>query len=222
MLVGLIVAAMGAAAVVEGASLAARSRRTAALNCALHELRRPLQAISLAVSSRSVDARGVGACLTQARGALEDLDSVINGREGSRRVTRTALGEIGMALEDRWRGSGVEVAPVEGEAALDVDPLRVGAVLDNLVHNAVEHGSAPVSVRALAEGSAVRMEVRDGGPPTRARPRTAEHSHGHGLRIASDLAASQGGRLLRPSPRPGGGTISAVLLPLPPDGTAPG
>ena len=134
-------------------------RRAVRLNRALHELRRPLQSISLSIEGDWPDLRCARACLEQARAALAELDAAVNRRPLGPRLARTALGEVAGALEDRWRIHGVEVAVAEPLRAVNADPVKLGSALDNLVANAVEHGSGPVEVRALAAADSIRFEV---------------------------------------------------------------
>ncbi|MFP5388678.1 MAG: hypothetical protein ACLGG5_05185, partial [Thermoleophilia bacterium] len=54
-------------------------RRRSALNEALHELRRPLQAVALAVGPRHAGRGGAGEPIELAAAALERLDREING-----------------------------------------------------------------------------------------------------------------------------------------------
>src|SRR5690348_14895507 len=89
-----------ALAAVEIGRLLAGFRRALRLNRALHELRRPLQSVSLSLAGAAPDVRSAEACLEQARFALAELDAVVNRRELSPRLVRTAVGEVAGALED--------------------------------------------------------------------------------------------------------------------------
>lgn len=213
---------LGAAAVlialaliaVELGRLLAGFRRAVRLNRALHELRRPLQSISLSLEGAAPDVRSAEACLEQARLALADLDAVVNRRELSPRRVRTAVGEVVAALEDRWHPRGIRVTAAEPGRMIAADPGRLGAALDNLVANAVEHGSGPVEVRALASSGAVRFEVRDDGAAGDGAERAPDPRHGHGLRVAGEVASAHGGTLVPPSAT-GAGTVAALSLPAP-------
>lgn len=212
----LVVVVLVSVAIVETARVAAGFRRRVLLNRALHELRRPLQGISLSIEGASSDPRCAAACLEQARVALEDLDAAINRRPIAPRVTGTALGEVTRALEDRWRFAGVDVSSTEPGRLIEADSVRLGAALDNLVSNAVEHGTTPISVRALSAKGSVRFEVRDGGPasmPAEPRPQRDPRRHGHGLEAVGALVASHGGTLISPQPMPNGGTMAAISVP---------
>ena len=213
-----------AVAAVEIARVIVALRRAVRLNRALHELRRPLQSISLSIEGSHPDLSCAGACLEQARGALEELDAAVNRRGLCRATVRTPLAALASSLEDRWRFAGVRVSAPIGGRELDADPLALGAALDNLVANAVEHGRGPVSVRALSSAGAVRFEVRDEGTGAAPAPRPAADGlrRGHGLSVAAAHAASHGGTLIAPAPLPGGGTVAALSLPAPPAGPSRG
>lgn len=211
-LVVLAVAAIEIARVITG------FRRAVRLNRALHELRRPLQSISFSLEGEHPDLGCAGACLEQARGALEELDAVVNRRPLLRPRVRTALAQVTEALEDRWRFAGVRVSAPVGGRGIDADPVALGAALDNLVANAIEHGGGDVSVRALPSRGAVRFEVRDGGgggdPAVEGAPRRGPR-RGHGLVVAATTASDHGGTLIAPAPLAGGGAVTALSLPAP-------
>lgn len=212
-LAGLVVLLLAATVVVELARFVRNARRAVRINRALHELRRPLQAVALALEAERHDLRSAEVCLEQARCALADLDLAINGRRPAPARVRVALSELTAGLEDRWRAAGVRVdQPVCGDA-LDADPGRLGAALDNLVANALRHGTRPVSVRALTAPGVARFEVRDGGPAATPAPAERDPRHGHGLRVAAGIAASHGGALIPPRRGPAGETVAAISLP---------
>lgn len=237
-----------AVAAIEIARVIATMRRAVRLNRALHELRRPLQSMSLSIEGRHPDLVCAHACLDQARGALDELDAVVNRRTLVRAPVRTAIAQIAEALEDRWRFAGVRVTAPAGGRELEADPVRLGAALDNLVANAVEHGDGPVSVRALSSAGAVRFEVREEGsaatasvrgpteePPTRseaaadsatpsrkgARASDGDPRRGHGLAIAAVAAAEHGGTLIAPAALASGAVVAAISLPAPAENPAP-
>jgi signal transduction histidine kinase len=207
---GALLIAMALVAV-EAWRLIAGFRRAVRLNRALHELRRPLQSVSLSLEGSSPDLRCAEACLEQARLALADLDAAVNRRHLAPRVVRTAVGDVVAALDDRWHPRGVLVTASDPAHPLDADPGRLGAALDNLVANAVEHGRGPVEVRALATGATVRFEVRDGGGGG-SHERARDPRRGHGLHVAGEVAAAHGGTVIPPRPA-GGGTVAALSLP---------
>jgi signal transduction histidine kinase len=197
---------------VEAGRLLAGFRRAVRVNRALHELRRPLQSISLSLAGSAPDVRSAAACLEQARLALAELDAAVNRRDLSPRLVRTAVGEVAAALESRWRPRGIRVTATEPGRAIEADPGRLAGALDNLVANAYEHGEGPVEVRALSSAGAVRFEVRDEGADQRATRTGGDPHHGHGLMVAGDVAAAHGGTLVPPR-RTARGTVAAISLP---------
>jgi hypothetical protein len=112
-------------------------RRRSAINEALHELRRPLQAIALAVGGPAGSGGGVESSMWLATAALERLDREVNGgpadsaRETVRceTVLRSAVG--------RWRarvalGEGsLELRWWAGEATVSGDRAALEQAVDN-------------------------------------------------------------------------------------------
>ena len=139
-LAAIAVLLVAAIAAVELARLVRNARRALRINRALHELRRPLQTIALALADEREDLRSARACLEQARFALDELDAVVNGGGRAPERVRVAISELAVALEDRWRVAGVHVDPPGMGEMIDADPRRLGAALDNLVANALRHG----------------------------------------------------------------------------------
>lgn len=214
-LVALLLAAVLA---VELCRLLRNARRAVRINRALHELRRPLQAVALALGGEHRDLPSANACLEQARCALGELDAAINGGAQISGRARVALADVATGLEHRWRAAGVQVeAPLTSEQ-VTADPGRLGAALDNLVANALRHGTAPVSVRARSSSGVACFEVRDGGPAEGTPPvaHRRDPRHGHGLRVAASVAASHGGALTPPRPEPAGGTLATLSVPTAP------
>ena len=230
MIAGGLILLGSAVIAVEVARLIAGFRRAVRLNRALHELRRPLQSIALTIDDEHPDLVCAVACLEQARFALEELDAAVNRRVLDRPRVRTAAASLAEGLADRWRFAGVSVSAPVGGRELEADPAAVGAALDNLVANAIEHGGGTVSVRALPSSGAVRFEVRDEGgadasasPPSLRSPyrRAPDPRRGHGLAIAAESASAGGGTLIPPLRVPSGGTVAAMSLPAPPAGATP-
>lgn len=130
------------------------------------------------------------------------------------------LVDLVQAWEGPARARGVEMA-LAGSGATPVvhgERLRLAQAVGNLIANAVEHGGGVVAVSWHAAPATVRIEVSDRGDglpapvaelarrprlrwptPRRERPGRARHRagsrHGHGLAIASAIAARHGGRL---------------------------
>ncbi len=203
---------VAAVAVVEAARAVASVRRGRRLQRAMHELRRPLQALSLIVERGASDSQAARACMEQARVAMAELGAIVDRAHSPLRRRTGELADVIDALGARWRGAGVEV----GGAGLDgsvADPERLGAALDNLVANAIEHGGRPVSVSASHDGGAVRVEVRDAGAVT-PRPRRRDPRRGHGLPIVRELAAASGGSVEIGPDAADGGTRATIRIPV--------
>ena len=120
---------------------------------------------------------------------------------------------------------------LEGDAAkllVDGDPVRLRQVLDNLVGNALAHGSAgsPVVVRTGRSGEAVAIAVSDTGPgiPRDALGRifdlgvrldAAATGSGIGLTLSRSIVHAHGGELDVESV-PGEGSTFTIVLPVSP------
>ena len=203
-------------------------RRREALNRAMHELRRPLQSLFLAVQlgpGRSGPALPSSLALVNA--ALADLDRAIN-REGAARLAAARSADIATGTTDasclalaraataRWgpraevAGGSVELRWRAGSDFRVAAPERVGQALDNLIDNAIEHGGGRVTIDVSRSERGVRLAVCDRGAGPEAEARTpasvlarltGRRRHGHGLEVVREVATALGGRfILRPSP----------------------
>ncbi len=229
--------ALSMAAAVAAQGLRA-GRRRSALNTALHELRRPLQAVAFAGDIRPDGFAVAGNPMEMAAAALERLDREINGggppvavwgtidaadltrSAVARWQARARLAEVSLDL--RWNAGG---------ALLKGDRLALGQALDNLIVNAIEHGGPTIVVAARLREGRLRIAVVDSGRarqprsrrggPTRAIARiSGRERHGHGLGVVRRVASEHGGRFaLRRSEQ---GTLAVLELPLaePEDGLA--
>jgi signal transduction histidine kinase len=213
---------MAAAVAVQGLR---HGRRRAALNEALHELRRPLQVVALAGVPRTVGESP----LDLAAAALQRLDREING--GSRMavstpvdaemLVRTAVarwqsraGLCDAALDLRWNAGGAVVAG---------DRVALAQAIDNLIVNAIEHGGPTIVVSARRRAGRLRIAVVDSGFAARRRPRrgspaevlarlAGRNRRGHGLVVVRRIVAEHDGRFVfERSPR---GAKAFVELPL--------
>jgi signal transduction histidine kinase len=200
-------------------------RRRCAIEAALHELRRPLQALALgAGAGASTNANGNSngdgpPPLELAICALADLDRAVNGAERTSETRRLLrLRPLVQGCVERWMpaaeisGCELDLEWRAGSAAVVADPRRLAQALDNLVANALEHGSPPVVVRAVVFERGVRVAVSDSGGAASDVPRGRHGRRHNGLRIVAAIAADCGGRFaLERGPD---GTVAVLELPL--------
>lgn len=232
-----------------GATVAAAvrdGRRRTVLNERLHELRRPLQALALMASRGAAagDGDAGDGPVEMAAAALAALEREINGEREAGGAAVVALRPLLEAARRRWRGqaamSGADLALRwdADEAAVEGNRLELGAALDNLIANALEHGGASIELAAEAAGDRIYLAVVDSGNGAgrRARERealrkgrdarrrrdgrgpfgrlTGRARHGHGLRLVRRTAARHGGTFaLHRGER---GTSAVLELPLAP------
>jgi signal transduction histidine kinase len=205
-------------------------RRRTALNRAMHEVRRPLQALALSPPPAQAPAIPGPAPLDLAIAALEDLDREINGSGDPRREWRpVAARELAGGAVARWRGRAliaggtIELRWDAGEAVVMGDPARLSQALDNLILNSLQHGGPQIRVEGRRSSESLLLLVSDDGrdarPPSRrgspgeviARL-TGRRRRGHGLRIVREMAEAHGGRfVLRHS---GAGACAVLEVPL--------
>jgi signal transduction histidine kinase len=218
------------------------ARRRERVNRALHELRRPLAALALAMPAGSAPARGH---LERAVEALDQLDAELNGdrRTGCARLIEP--GPIAAAAVRRWRPVAgrdrrrIELRWHADGARVRCDSAAIAGVLDNLIGNALEHGAGPIAVEGSARAGRLRVFVVDGGPDGRPsaiagrrpaiecpalpamgglagrstlRTRRRDPRRGHGLRLVAEFAAAHGGRFA--ACRHGNGACVVFELPL--------
>jgi two-component system, OmpR family, sensor kinase len=192
------------------------ARRRGALNRALHELRRPLQALVLSAGGdRGPGSHAVRVALT----ALDDLDREINGSPRRVELRPVDCRALVQPAVERWVGVAAATRRVltlrwrAGSASVLADPDRVAQALDNLIDNALRHGGLRVYVDADLCATGVRITVTDtGGAAAATRRRDARH--GHGLAVVTRVAEEHGGhfRLLRTA----AGASATLELPLAP------
>jgi signal transduction histidine kinase len=197
------------------------SRRRTRLNRAMHELRRPLQALMLGGSAR--------AHVDLAVEALADLDREINGGAPAPPMRVEARGIAEDAIE-RWRvvaarsGRRLELAWSANGSQVICRPGAIASALDNLIVNALEHGAGPIRLEAGVASGRLRLRVSDGGGAAprvaaEARPdhrlaasRRRDPRRGHGLRVVARIAAEHGGRFV--ACRHAAGASAVIELPL--------
>jgi signal transduction histidine kinase len=194
-----------AAIALTAALLAARARarrRREDLEAAIHELRRPLQALSLAPpgcsrpGGRACQGRA-GVHLSGALSALGDLERAIGEGPPALRLRPLALRALVDAALERCPGAGdsARLSWAAGDARVLADPARLGGALDNLLENALEHGRPPLRVSASICASGVRLVIAN-GVTAGAGSGAGGRGRGHGLGIVSTTVRAHGGRFL--------------------------
>ncbi len=215
------------AAAVAAQSLRA-GRRRSALNEALHELRRPLQAVAFASGPRFEGAAAGDDPMELAAAALERLDHEINGGALPAVWGTVDAAALARAAVARWQArvslteSSLDLRWNAGHALIRGDRVALSQALDNLIVNAIEHGGPTIVVAARLRGGCLRMAVVDSGRarrrrsrlgrPSQALARIAGERHGHGLGVVRRVASEHAGRFaLRRSEQ---GTLAVLEIPL--------
>jgi signal transduction histidine kinase len=209
-------------------------RRRTALNEAVHELRRPLQALALALPRAGrAEPAGIEWSLQMAAVALDRLDREINGEGVVADRAAVSVRPLLEAAVSRWRaraalaGGTLDLEWRAGGAVVDGDRCAIVQALDNLIVNAIEHGGPAIAVAADLDEGKLCLSVADSGrdadseslregPAGMIARLTGRRRHGHGLRVVRRTAAAHGGEFrLRCV---GHGTEALLELPLLPGG----
>jgi signal transduction histidine kinase len=219
--------ALSMAATVAAQSLR-NGRRRSALNEALHELRRPLQAVALAAGSR-VTAPSSDDPIGLAAAALERLDREINGIPPAPIWGAVDTHTLVQAAVGRWQARArfseatLELRWNAGRAIVNGDRGALAQVLDNLILNAIEHGGPTIVVAVRRRNGRLRIAVVDSGREARPRSRrnspaevitrlSGRNRRGHGLVVVRRIVSMHDGRfVLDPAPE---GSLAALELPL--------
>jgi signal transduction histidine kinase len=193
------------------------------LNRAIHELRRPLQALTLLEDgagppSGSQPAAGRSGLLEMVSAALAELDRTVNGGKPQPAVRPFCCRELLLASLERWRSAaagagGFKVFWDAGPALVEGDPVGMAQAFDNLIANALEHGGPPLVITGATVAGKLRVTVANGRAPAGdiAR-RNGDPRHGHGTSVISEVASAHHGRFALC--RTGGGCVAALELPL--------
>jgi signal transduction histidine kinase len=219
----------GSLAAIAASQALRNGRRRSALNEALHELRRPLQAIALACSGGPVVSEGLRSSVRMAAAALDRLELEINGGSAGARRSRVDARELLESAVARWSSraalaeASLELRLSGGGASVHGDEAELGQALDNLIVNAIEHGGPSILVDARRRDEMLRVSVVDSGRASRPRSQrerpgqaisrlTGRRRRGHGLAVVRRVAAQHGGRfVLR---RSEDGSLAVLELPL--------
>lgn len=147
-----------------------------------HDLRNPLNAISLSASTlikrEELDVRTakaatrIYAAADRAHRLIRDLLDFTQARVGGIPLTpcKVSPGELVRQVVEELQSAFPErhlELRVEAEGALEVDPDRLAQVLANLLGNAVQHSPAgtPIKVDVRGEGEGVLVAVHNEGAP---------------------------------------------------------
>lgn len=202
-----------------------------------HDLRTPLARMRLGAEMLDGDEQtraGMIADIEEMDRALGQLLEFARGEETAT-VELASLDDAVLPCVERHRHEGRRIAFERGRvapSALRLQSLR--RLVQNLVDNAFRHGSEAVEIVTRTEGAMAVLEVADRGPgipPDQVErlkqpftrldtSRSGAAGTGLGLAIVDRIARNHGGtfELL---PRPGGGTIARVCIPLRAPGAEP-
>jgi signal transduction histidine kinase/CheY-like chemotaxis protein len=218
------------------------------LSVLAHELRNPLAPIRNALELlRTVDMPAVATAVMpvferqvahMAR-LIDDLLDVSRITTGRLRVKleRTDLVEIARRSADSYRlvaqaaGRRLEISLPDGELMVDVDPIRIAQVIENLLNNALKFTTIDgwVRIEVCAEGDEALLRVIDNGigfldaqiprmfekfAQLPGGSAAAKDGLGVGLHLSRELLALQGGSITASSPGKGEGSTFTVRLQL--------
>jgi signal transduction histidine kinase len=210
-----------------GISTLREGRRRSALNEAMHELRRPLQALALGLPNDPARAASHESSLRMVAIALERLDQEINGIAEVDSHDPLKVGPLVRAAAARWEvraaavGRSLKISGDASRAIVTGDEAQLARVLDNMISNGFVHGTGEVTIEVRMIEERVRISVIDEGPgvgPAKLGQRSlrtrvsGRRRHGHGLRVIGRAARGHGGSFrLRCSTA---GTEARLELPL--------
>lgn len=193
-------------------ALALRRRRRRRLNRALHELRRPLQALVLGCCREGGSQELI---VERVRAAAADLDRAINGgwSLAPECWETSPVGELighSIAAVPGLSGRRVEVSGEIGGGIVG-DRDRLGAAIENLLANAADHGDGEIRVGVDSGGLVVSNRLPPDGEKTKRKDRR-DPRRGHGLDLSRELIQGHGGRIV--AGREGGWFRSRIELPV--------
>jgi PAS domain S-box-containing protein len=204
-----------------------------------HELRTPVGVLSgaagllathwpdLGAAERAELFESMASSSTRLRRLLEDLLTASRLESGTIefRMNPTPVDALLSAAVTRALGSDPDAQILltsPPDLLVEVDPDRLAQAVDNLISNALRHGSPPVQVTAVDAGPRVEIRVADAGtgPPARLQSHLfqrfttgAHRGTGLGLFIVRELARAHGGDASYelPTPaRPGGAFVISL------------
>ncbi|MEV7003201.1 ATP-binding protein [Streptomyces sp. NPDC093982] len=210
-----------------------------------HELRTPLAAMAAVTDALDEDARSGTLAPDTADAVLlisDETRKLAGMVEDLMEISRFDAGAAVLHLDDvslstvihktlQLRGwqelDEIITALPEEDSRIRVDARRIDVVLANLIGNAMQHGAAPLTVRATTTTEAVVIEVADRGPgiPDDVLPhvfdrfykadaaRTRSDGSGLGLAIAMENVRLHHGTLTAAN-LTDGGTVFTMTLPI--------
>jgi signal transduction histidine kinase len=156
---------------------------------------------------------------------VERLDREINGERTGAAAVHLSLRPILVEAVERWQPAATALGrPLDlfwsgDDAVLRADRIVLAQAVDNLISNALRHGSGRVAVGGRREGQMLRLSVGDQGCKGAAGGRSlswgllgGRSRHGHGLAIVRRAAAEYGGSFRLTVSR--SGTEARLVLPL--------
>lgn len=215
-------------AIAGGITAVREGRRRAALNEAVHELRRPLQVLALSLPASSTSPAGLDSSLQLAAAAVDRLEREINGGRSAGSAASISLRPVVETAVARWQGCAAHTQRSlnlrwnANDPLLQMDEVELSQAVDNMINNAFEHGTGEVTVEVCENGGSLCLAVLDFGSPASPSPKlkwpdlrariSGRSRHGHGLKIVRRAAAQHGGSFqLRRSPQ---GAEARLELPL--------
>ena len=219
---------------VTAAVLLRSGRQRTAINEALHELRRPLQALALSEPSsgaaRSSRARR-GWPPRPSSASIERSTAAEARRRPSRCAAKRCCAPRSAAGGRGWRSAAARWSCAGGPARRSSlgDRAALEQAVDNLIVNAIEHGGPEIVVEGRCRAGRLLIFVGDSGRgPARARARADGdrrsagsrdgRRRGHGLAVVRRVAADHRGRFVLQ--RGGEGALAMLDLPLAGDRSA--
>jgi signal transduction histidine kinase len=200
------------------------------LSLLVHEVRSPvaaLSAIAETVREGRIDANARAELVRLVASACRAIERIV-ADVASASIHLESI-DPGDLVADAVAAARLRGAPIERSIAADLpmleaDPARLRQALDNLIANALTHGSASdVVVEATATDNAVRISVSDTGSGIRAddqarifevgvRLRPEAGGSGLGLALTRAIVEGHGGSLAVAS-TPGEGATFTIELP---------
>jgi two-component system osmolarity sensor histidine kinase EnvZ len=195
-----------------------------------HDLRTPLSRLRLGLEMSGAEAQLRDGMTAD----IEEMDRIVNQfldfarTDGGETPQRADLAAIAADVAEHFHRHGRSVATdLANVPEMPLQRMAMRRVVLNLVDNALRYGEKEIGIAVRAEGRALVLEVADRGPGipaseverlkrpfTRLEPaRSDRGGAGLGLAIVERVVRSHRGTL-QLLPRPGGGLIVEIRLPM--------